>query len=38
MLKIVKTKTFPLQALDKRMWDFVVLWEIKKIYFIHYKT
>ena len=26
MLKIVKTKTFPLQTLDKRIWDFVVLW------------
>ena len=30
MLKIVKTETFPLQTLDKRIWDFVVLWEIKK--------
>ena len=27
MLKIVKTKTFPLQTLDKRIWDFVVLWD-----------
>ena len=27
MLKIVKNKTFPLQTLDKRIWDFVVLWD-----------
>ena len=26
MLKIVKTETFPLQTLDKRMMDVVVLW------------
>ena len=26
MLKIVKNETFPLQTLDKRIWDFVVLW------------
>ena len=26
MLKIVKNETFPLPTLDKRIWDFVVLW------------
>ena len=26
MLKIVKTKTFPLQTLDKGMMEVVVLW------------
>ena len=29
-MKSYKTETFPLQTLDKRIWDFVVLWEIKK--------
>ena len=32
MLKFVKTKTFPLQTLDKRMMAVVVLWEINKYF------